>query len=1099
LSTIGRLFICGTAVAFLCGTADSQTTFATIFGNVTDSSGAVVPDVIVRAINVETNVQTETKSNSAGVYTIPQLKEGKYKVLAQAAGFKAFLAQDITLDARDLRRVEVILQVGDVGSTVEVAGGATLIETETARISDLKTAQVMKSLPLNSRGMYVFLATVPGLVATTDGFTRFAGSRANQSGWAVDGTTMADGVEGSSVGPLANYIESFQEIKIDMANNTAEFGLIGQVTIVSKSGTNQLRGSLFDYYITPFFRARNPFALQRQAGLFHTPGGSIGGPVVLPKIFDGRNRTFFFFSYETSIGSTNTTILNPTVPPASWRHGDFSTVSGAIYDPGSGAPFAGNQIPATRINPVSQKIQDRFYPLPNFGDPNTFASQNYRESKTRPWDGNIYWITRFDHKISNHDSIYGRYTWYRGLNRPYEGNLPTIGQRVNQRDIRSATISQSHIFSPSLINEARWGFLLNNNPIAGPINGPQIVKDLGVTGLAPNLPDISGLLKVSWTGLGLAPITQIDYANPGYRNHGEDIQDHLSWFHGRHNLKFGFNLSRIEWDDLAANANLFGNVTFSNRFTSLNKAGAVGGSPYADFLLGIPSSAARAFAPIRADRNRWQYDFYAVDDFKLSNKVTLNLGLRYELHPPWRETHNQLALFDIGTGKVVVPDGMAAKISPLFPTGFLGVVEASSVGLPSSTLIRADKNNFAPRFGIAYRPWGDKTVIRAGYGIFFDMAPRPVTMSGIPYLLNEPAYTNPAANPDVIFPRVFPVSNPNAPSTGIPAAVNPGLLIPYSMQYSLTVQHQAFDTGFRLSYIGTNSRKVDYAYDINSPLPDARSYIAKGRLFPAYPGISYYTNGAGHQYNGFTAEANRHFAKGFYYQASWTWARDRYDLERGDVSEDPYDRQRERAVAMGIPTHRVNLNFVYQLPFGKGRKFGNSSRLLDAFVGGWEISGVYSRFSGQFLTPLWSGPDTTGTAYTTSATAPIVSRRPDVLRDPNLAADQRTVQRWFDVSAFAAPKAGQFGDAAKGIIKGPGVNVFSSGVAKAFHIRDRMTLRAEITGTNIFNHPNWSNPAVVVNALQSSGIITGVGGVNGGATGDAPGVRVFRTALRLEF
>jgi hypothetical protein len=207
--------------------------------------------------------------------------------------------------------------------------------------------------------------------------------------------------------------------------------------------------------------------------------------------------------------------------------------------------------------------------------------------------------------------------------------------------------------------------------------------------------------------------------------------------------------------------------------------------------------------------------------------------------------------------------------------------------------------------------------------------------------------------------------------------VNPNLVIPYSMQYNLTVQHQAFDTGFRLSYVGTNSRKVDYAYDINAPLPDARSYTDKPRLFPAYSSISYYTNGAGHQYNAFTAEANRHFARGLYYQASWTWARDRYDLDRGEVSENPYDRQRERAVAMGIPTHRINTNFVYQLPFG------------------------------QFLTPLWSGPDTTGTAYTTSATAPIVSHRPDVLRDPNLPDDQRTVQRWFDAVAKRASLATQ--------------------------------------------------------------------------------------------
>jgi hypothetical protein len=320
------------------------------------------------------------------------------------------------------------------------------------------------------------------------------------------------------------------------------------------------------------------------------------------------------------------------------------------------------------------------------------------------------------------------------------------------------------------------------------------------------------------------------------------------------------------------------------------------------------------------------------------------------------------------------------------------------------------------------------------------------------------------------------------------------------MQYNLTVEHQAWNTGFRVSYVGTAGRKVDYGYDINSPIPNSQSYVSKARRFPQYSGITYYTNGAGHQYNGFTAEAQRNMAKGLYFQASWAWARDIYDLDRGQTPENAYDRQRERAVNLGIPTHRINANYVYQLPFGKGRTFAIHSRALDYVVGGWEMSGVYSRFSGQFLTPLWSGPDTTGTAFTTSATAiPVVSRRPDVVRDPNLPADQRTPNRWFDVSAFESPKAGQFGTAAKGIIKGPGVNVWHMGLAKVVPIRERVRLRAEITATNIFNHPNWSLPALVVTSTASAGIISGVGGVNGGSTGDNPGARVFRTSLRFEF
>jgi hypothetical protein len=219
------------------------------------------------------------------------------------------------------------------------------------------------------------------LQAGTGSTIRFAGSRSNQSHWAIDGITFSDGVDETQIGPLANYIESYQEIKVDIANNTAEFGTIGQVTLISKSGTNEFRGNLFDYYSTPWFRARNPFAPARATGVSHTPGGSVGGPVFLPKLYNGKDKTFLFFSFETGRGSPNTVLLNPTVPLASWRTGDFSALGTPIRDPLSGAPFPGNRIPANRLNQTALKLQERYYPLPNFGDTSTLIAQNYRENK----------------------------------------------------------------------------------------------------------------------------------------------------------------------------------------------------------------------------------------------------------------------------------------------------------------------------------------------------------------------------------------------------------------------------------------------------------------------------------------------------------------------------------------------------------------------------------------------------------------------------------------------------------------------------------------------------------------------------------------------
>ncbi|MGH9718809.1 MAG: carboxypeptidase regulatory-like domain-containing protein [Bryobacteraceae bacterium] len=1079
-----------------------QTTFATLTGVVTDAAGAVVPRAKVSATNTETNITTENFSNDSGNYTIAQLKDGIYTLRIQAAGFREFHVQDIVLTTRDIRRIDAQLDVGSVDTRVEVTAGATLIETETARISDTKDAFLMKTIPLNTRSIWAFLALAPNVLQAGAGSTiRFAGSRGNQSNWAIDGITMADGVDNTQIGPLANYIESFQEMKIDISNNTADFGTIGQVTLISKSGANELHGSVFDYYSTPVFRARNPFALARPAGVSHTPGGSAGGPVWIPKLYNGRNKTFFFASYETSRGSPVTDNFNPTVPLPAWREGNFSGLgSTIIYDPLTNQPFAGNRIPANRVNAVSSKIQERFYPLPNFGATGVLASQNYRESRLRSRDPNKYWTVRGDHRFSGNDSIFGRYTFQRAKNTPHEGNLPGVGRRFQQRDNRAAAISHTHTFRSNLINEARWGYALNNNPVEGPVNGPALVKELGLVGLAPDLPDISGILKVNWSGVGLTPVSQADYTRPGFRNHLEEIQDHVSWFRGRHSLKIGGHLTRVAWDSLSANANLFGNVTFSNRFTS--GGSATQGHPYADFLLGIPTSAARAFPPLLVLRNRWQYDFFVADEFKVSSTLTLSLGIRYELHQGWREASNLTSMFDIASGKIVIEDGAASKVSPLFPRNYVDIVEASSLGLPGRTLIRKDTNNFAPRAGVAWRPFGPNTVFRSGIGIFYDAVPRNLNQGGIPFVLNEPSYTNPANNPDVIFPRVFPATGLAGPTTvAIPAAVNPNLKIPYSMQYNLTIEHQVWQTGFRLSYIGTNTRQGDWSYNYNSPLPDTRPYIDKPRAFPQYPDISYFTNGAGHQYHGLTAEAERHLNRGLYMQTSWTWARDIGDLERGGSPENPFDRRSERSVWLDIPTHRFNTNFIYQLPFGKGRPmFSSLSRWADAIAGGWDLTGVFSYHSGQFLTPQWSGPDPAGTAFTASRTPANVTRRPDHLRDANLPPGQRTVNRWFDAAAFDAPDPGRFGTSAKGVIKGPNVKVWHFGIVKNFVFSDRgPRFRWDLTGTNILNHPNWSNPQVNISQAANVAVISGVGGVNGASTGDLPGPRALRMGLRLEW
>jgi hypothetical protein len=461
------LFLLTTTLAFPAASF-AQTTFATITGLVTDPNGAVVPGAIITAMNLETNYRYSGKSNETGNYSIGQLLEGRYDVKAEAPGFKTFREKAVRLGNQELRRIDVHLEIGSVETTVEVNGTAALIETENARIGDTKNAETIKDLPLNQRSLWDFVGQNPGVIQAANGAAtrRFSGSRNNQSDASVDGITISNGRDGTQITPLVNYVESMAEVRVDMANNSAEFGGLGQVTVVSKSGSNELHGSGFDYYQTPILVSRNPFASSGSAGVTNWPGASIGGPVYFPKIHNGKNKTFFFFSYETNRGSQIHDLINPTVPLASWRNGDFSAMpSTTVKDPlNNNAPFPGNAIPTARINPVAQKIQDLFYPVPNYGNTAVLQSQNFRELLSRPFDPATYWTTRLDHRFSDRGFLFGRFTWARQYSRTWDDNLPTIGRIANERENQAANVSYSHSFTPNLMNEVRWGAAYNDQP-----------------------------------------------------------------------------------------------------------------------------------------------------------------------------------------------------------------------------------------------------------------------------------------------------------------------------------------------------------------------------------------------------------------------------------------------------------------------------------------------------------------------------------------------------------------------------------------------------------------------------------------------------------
>jgi hypothetical protein len=1080
-------FVCA-GLLLLPGTLLAQSTTATITGLVSDPAGAAVANATVEATQLQTNFRYTATTDENGLFVIPKLQDGTYRLSIKAAGFQEFRVDDIILAGRDTRRVDASLRLGTVDTVVEVRGGATLIETETARLAATQDREVMRALPLTLRRAWDYFTMTPNVERTSAWQIRFSGTGNLQGDATIDGTTVA-GAFASPIGPLLDRTELVQEMRIDQAQNSAEYATMGQVAMVSRAGSNEWHGVAADYYSTPAFRARNPFTNIRNSARRHQFIFSAGGPVWIPKVYDGRNKTFFFWTLEVAQGSKNVQQLTRGVPLERWRNGDFGDVATPIRDPfANNAPFPGNRIPDARINPVSRRYQQDFIPAPNFGDTSVFSPTNFRTTWLLPFVAQPTQTFRGDHRFNAQHQVYGRYTGVRwNFNGP-ETSLPTLGtdaKAPNYRKMDTLTFAHTWTVSSRLLNESRYGLSSQRWPQGTTINGLNMVNSFGLRGLAPDLPNVGGIHRVFFDQLGISAVTSRATCDPCDQQTAHSIYQTLTWIQGKHTMKMGVNLRHSRFEQLRQPDALFGQTRFSTRFT---------GHTYADFLLGIPTTMSRAFPAVNQNQFRWTQGYFFTDEWRVNPKLTLTLGLRWDAQLPWGEANNLLAVFDLPSGKIAVPNGMLGRVNALFPRGYVDVVEASQVGRPDR-LIRTDWNNWQPRVGFAYRPWNN-TVLRGGFGLAYNQAPRGVATAGLPYVLNEPDYTNPLVNP-LAFPNVFPATGPGGPSTvSIPNSVKPDIKIGQVIQYSFTVEHQRWDTGFQLNYTGTGTRHGVWGYDANSPLVSSELYINKPRMFPNFPSVNFFDNGAGHQYHAFTAMAERRTRGGLYFRTYYTWAKDIGDLEDGQFAEYAFDRRRERAWWERMPLHRWSFSSMWNLPYGKGMKWGSSAnRWLDGIFGGWQLSTIAAIEGGRALTPFWSGPDPTGTRFTPNATRPVVTIRPDRIGNPNLA--NPTVERWFDLAAFAAPGIGAFGSAPKGAILGPGVQVMHNSVAKHFKIRERAVLRLEFLATNTLNRPNWADPNTTINAVGVAGQVTNVTDRN--AKFDSAIPREIQAQVRLEW
>ncbi|MEK7407962.1 MAG: TonB-dependent receptor [Acidobacteriota bacterium] len=1063
---------------------EAQTTFGVIRGRVLDSSGAPVPHATVVVTNTGTNIAKTVATDSSGSYEVGYLLPGAYSVTAEAAGFKKFVAQDVILYAKGTVLVDAPLTVGDITASVTVEAGAPLITTETAVISDVKTQQQYLQAPLNTRSagwdsfLYTFMALVPGAQPTSSYYAiSFAGTRESANNFTVDGITTNSVLFGNIVGPANPSMEAIREVKVDLSGNSSEYGAPGYVTVITKGGENTLHGSALWYYNTGGLNARDFFATTKPFAVTNDFGFTVSGPVIKNKLF--YSGTFEGFNWRSA------RVLNLNMPSLALRKGDFSALRDSagnpivIRDPIAGAVFAGGVIPPSRLNATALKIQERFYPLPTYGDPQSIAG-NYRDlvkESLRKEQVDL----RLDYQLSARNFLFGRLSIMRAPNGALAGEIPTVGYRIQRRQSRQFVLSDTHTFRPNLTNEFRFGLIRGFNPRNGPIKGPEIVKELGLTNLAPNLPDLEAIPSMAVTGF--STISTLNYLRPAEMVY--QWQDNVSWMRGRHTIKMGGEI----WHNYGADFGLtptqaFGNISFT---------GAYSGHAYADFLLGIPRSASRASSGFSRDhRTNTDWAVFIQDDFKASARLTVNLGLRYEVNPPFKEKENRSSNFDPWSGRLIVPtEASKALLNATFVSSkVVPIVTAKEAGWPER-LAYTDKNNFAPRIGLAYKLTSDnKTVVRSAYGIFYDgfTASTWTRLAGGPYTGTENAPPNSITGgvPLWQLPAMFP-STLTLAGTASLEGLNPHVRTMYLQQWNLSLEREVWNLGLRASYIGTKSMKLMMAGDVNQIYPSTTPFSTSRRKFPSLSTAGYRDNGGTGFYNGLVLAAERKMRNGLQFQVSHVWAKNVTDKhgesESAVAPQNIYDRGAEWGDYALTRRHRFVVFSIWELPFGPGR--GRATQgLAKHLAGGWSVSAFGLLQAGQYFHPTFSGRDPANTGAS--------GGRADRVGNGNL--DNPTMSRWFDTSAFVLPpvNVGRFGNSGVNILRGPGTRVLHMGFFKGLSVRENLRLRLEGTFTNILNHTNFAIPDANISGA-SAGVIRATQTIEGA------GPRTTRLGLRLDF
>jgi len=1099
------------AIAFLAVPGWSQSTFGTYLGTVRDPSGGVVANATVSLTNTGTSASRSTTTDQSGNYEFVNVEPGSYHLDVTAGGFERASFTSLTLTARQTARVDATMTIGTQTQTVSVQESAPVINTEVSNLAETKTGRELNDLPvaISSRGAgstspITTLTTQPAVQTDNSGNISVAGAKPSMLSVSLDGIST---MSARSSGPIAELFPSFNaiaEIRISEVNNSAEYGGVSDITTISKGGTNLFHGGVFENNQAAAYDAKNPFAAVKPKLVMNDFGGYIGGPVAIPHLYNGHDKTFFFLSYE-GLRLPRETTATESVPSLALRNGDLSAYSGVILDPASnGVPFAGNQISPTRFSQLSLNALKYLFPLPNYGSPNAIAN-NYVTNFSTPITSNQGDV-RLDQNITSRQSVFARFSYKRRLVEAAPTGTALAGPSLQPENDYALTGAYNFIINPRMVNELRAGLSGSNSSNSYGILAGTIQSELGLALPGPTPPG-NEVPNFSITGFQATGNGMSSYS----RTKNQQVIDNLTYTRGSHTLKIGADIRYLTgYYNNNFGSTRMGAFTFNNAVTK-----SIIGNPYAAFLLGIPDATNVATVTATdADAQTWHYGFYGQDDWKVNSRLTLNFGLRWEYHPMFSDSDHNTATFLPNSytvvngvlvhGTVVVPD---ARINGLDPN-FVGsisptpIITATQAGLPQ-TLRNSQLTDFAPRFGFAWRPL-DKMVVRGGYGKYIETLLGSLLNSqwGIPTSYNG-QFANTIVNgkPTLTFPYPFPTNLAAAYGTEqLLAAGDTNYKDPYVQQWNFTVEREVWlGVGIRASYDGSHGTNLGYYIDANQLPPNTAGYAAEKAsvAYPAWAYIKTALNGARSNYNALTIGGTKRFSKGLQFQSSYVYAKNlsnaggynptAFAAENGGILTDRFDPNLDYGNVIYTRRNRFLTTFLYDLPFGKGQTFlPGSNSVVDKVIGGWELAGVLLFQSGPFLTVVTTGSDPAGNNFNTiigTGGGNAGPGRADIVPGVPLYPTVQNSGQWINPAAFATPPSniGRPPDSPVGSVVGPGTETVSLSLFKTVMISERVRFQFGASAANVFNHLNLGIPALTLSTPASFGTITSTQTAEGAA------------------